>query len=337
MISELDARLTLNARIINYVHDVVIDMTEKSYAQDAKITSQEKRYLTEFAGPQAIGTDTVRLAPSKLLREPPSTAVNLHLPDRIRPAGGLYKSYDIPWDLIDGESIYPLLIEDFKLVYIEVFCTECEKMILVPYMMPRKLDRICEEMEKYISLPQHFCIEEGWVGNITMAEIVTPMRHEWGRPSLDKCKWIEIYRGLEIDYQQFNCAIGSTEPKRETVVNIYSIGESGSHHVSLPMMFPYNSFHRDKLHLEAHFVRHYAGGHVTAKISFDLTDVMAATFVYTDLESALRYHHTIALPIHLKGFNVTDINMSPHPQEDLFRFGKYPYGDSDALSQLHKG
>jgi len=326
MISELDARLTSNALIINYAHDVETDMTDSNYVQDVQMSSQERRYLTELGSKMESGANTVRLAPSKLLRKPLSIEVRIHLPHLYYP-DKQYKSYDIPWDLIEEDSIERSLYNTYKFVYIEMECDECKTRVLVPYMMPRNLSRIQPEMIELISLPQHFCLTTGWVATILGAEPVMPILHPWGNPARRKCQWSEVLVATDMVYKPFSCKVGTTNPSQYGLTHRRYQFDKNIEGTTLPMMTPFRmSFSPEGEHLKVDFVTWYPGGTLNAKVLFDIRDIMSASFIYTDLYSAHLYNHSVALPIHVMGTTLKEIKMNNQPQDNLFKVGEYPYG-----------
>ena len=333
MTSELSARPTSNALITNYAHDVETDMMDLKHAPDAQMTSHERRYLSEFDSQMESGDECVSLAPSKLLRKPPSEKVRLHLPHRYNHATQ-YKSYDIPWDLIEEDSIKRSLYDTYKFVYFEMECNECNRRVLVPYMMPRGLSRIRDEMLEYISLPQHFCLEMGWVATIIRSDVIIPFKHSWGNPDRKKCRWSEVFNATRIDYKPFNCKIGTTNPGQKSVVQRSFYQDKVTEGLTLPMMKPLqlSQVHNNiKGQLYVEFVAWYPGGYLRADVLFDTNDLLAATYICTDLQSAVIYNHLVAIPLHLKGICLGDWSISKHPQEEEFKVNNYPFGELDGL------
>lgn len=317
---------------MEYAQSVGEDMTETKYAPDAEMSSQERRYLKGIEETMESGSDIVRLAPSKLLRQPHSERVRITLPHGKR-LDQEYKSYDIPWDLIDEGSVEPDLVKLYKFTFIEIFCELCEKRILVPYMMPRELIRIRQEAELFIDLPQHFCIDKGHVATVTKAESIIPVKHPWGNPALDKCRYTEIFRGTEIDYKQFECSIGGINPSQEGLENLGFMDPDPQVKglTRLPMMAPFeiNYGHpAPDYMMEAKLAQFSQAVTIKASVRFDITDIIPATYVYLDLSSAFRYHHHIALPLHIGGVHLDELKIENHGATPRYsEYGKYPYGD----------
>ena len=184
-----------------YVSGAGSDMTEKRYVVNAKMSSKEETYLNSL---RLMSKDvpSVLLAPSKMLRSVPLVEAPLPLPFN----SGIFarkipSNYDIPWEYIDDCSPLTFFLSLYKYIFVRHSCDKCNRVELIPYVIPKKLRRLSHDMANTgLDFPIHICKADMEIHLISMALPSFKIKKSWGIPSLhEECKSIEIWDSFGVN------------------------------------------------------------------------------------------------------------------------------------------
>jgi hypothetical protein len=297
MIMESFAEPTWERTQGRYVQDAGSVMMGSKSVPIVTETTNAKRLLRDIEMIRANGDDGVRLAPSKLLRTPPFLKANLPLP-----IPGMFLNFDIPWDVIEEDSISEHFLEAFRYVYIQIYCNHCERVYLVPYILPKWV----KSLEGLRPIPVHYCPIAPY---IKYAVKIVP----FSRMKFPILGTVDIY-GSTVRTEEYPREIRYLGSESENDDLVYRNYVYPTPIERLPMSYPLQmkSIYKDTnlRPIEVKYVCHATEGTKTIITTIiDTEDVVALNYLVSDILVGLDEHNKVIIPAHLDWIKCFDIDM----------------------------